>query len=254
MSVAPVKSGNYILPLLPPLFLTAGIGLAAIRAGIARRLPQTQFGWPAIAAAGAIAAAAQIRVSSGGPRLESPVPAAIEAVWLLILVAAALPRAPAIMKRAGLALAIVLAISAGLARDWQLARARPHVTGFARLAARLEPALRNVDPRQPCFISPEWPSLSFYTFRRGRYWESSHLPAAPDSALSCLRGARPFFFVVGTGRNRLYGGLPDSSTSATLAREGHRLPGLPGDELVVVCNEALWRALGDGASKHEDRY
>lgn len=238
MSLAPVKSGNYVLPLLPAFALLAGLGFRFLR----RFSTGFHPGRPILAAAavlsvGALAVQAAGRAEGGS--VSSMVPLVLQAAWAGAFLWLAARRRPSRVGRLAVALCVVLMAAAGLARDAQLVRARPHLTAYREAAQVLRPGLARIDPRQPCFFAPEWPSMSFYTFRTGRYWESPYVPASPDSVRRAIAGDEPFFFLdVPSG---LYGGRPDSASAAALRATGEEVLRRP--HLVVYGNDALGRAL-----------
>ena len=139
-------------------------------------------------------------------------------IQIVVTAAVILSALPKITRRTAAVyatVAIMIAMAAGLIRDIQIVRSRDHVTGIREAAEALAPGLRDIDPRQPCFISPEWPSMSFYTFRTGRYWESPYLDAYPEEAIARLEGP-PFFYVIQEGVD-LYGGDPDRHVMKALS-------------------------------------
>lgn len=256
LSISRVKSGNYVFPLMPALLLTAGVGIDALRRALGgrERLPRQSL----LAAAGASLALlllGQLERGAAGLELFSPIPAVIQLAWVCGFMLLAFPppdqRRSALPARLAVLGLLGLTLGAGLIRSAQIARAGDHKIGYEQLAVRLEPVLRDIDPRQPCFFAPEWPSLSFYTFRSGRYWESPYVPAAPDSVLAALHAEAPFFFVLDAGGGKLYGGPPDPTSRARIEAEGVALSWAPGSShagLTVFLNQTAGRLARSGSA------
>ena len=245
MSMISVKSGNYILPLMPPLFLLVGSGASALinSAGVPS-LTRRDALLAAIAGM-LLCLAAQLEFGSGViPGIYSKNVLRIQIVMAAAVLMPAF--APRLSRRAAgvyATAAILIAMAGGLARDIQIVRSRDHVTGYRKAAAELARGLEDIDPRQLCFISPEWPAVSFYTFRTGRYWESPYVDADPGAAVASLEGA-PFFYVIQYD-DLLYGGVPDEDVLEVIEREA--FPFEPGDgRISIYVNEALRERLPDG--------
>jgi 4-amino-4-deoxy-L-arabinose transferase-like glycosyltransferase len=219
LSISRVKSGNYVFPLMPVLLLSAGAGVEAL---LRKELPPRRTLLVAAGLSLAFLLLGQVELRDGGLRVFSPVPALVQLAWVAGFVSLAAPRLlrSARHGRAAVYVLLALTMGGGLVREVQIVRARDHATGYQKLASVLEPILREVDPRRPCFFAPEWPSLSFYTFRTGRYWESPYVPPSPDSVRAALRAATPFLFVLEAGGGDLYGGRPDPQTRKLIEREG----------------------------------
>lgn len=219
MSLVPVKSGNYILPLMPALYLVAGFGSSAMT-GAVRGEAMSLRGAIFLAAAGmALCLAVQLDFSGPVLRLHSVNMLRIQIVITAAVISSALPKITRRTAAVYATVAILIAMAAGLARDVQIVRSRAHVTGYREAAAALAPGLADIDPRQPCFFSPEWPSISFYTFRTGRYWESPYIDADPEGAIASLGGG-PFFYIIQEGVD-LYGGDPDRLVLEAIEEEAY---------------------------------
>ena len=240
MSLIPVKSGNYILPLMPALYLVAGFGAAALTdagRGEVLTLRDTIL----LAAAGMVLClAVQLDLSGQGLKLHSANMLRIQIVMMAAVISSALPHITRRTAVVYVVVAVAIAMAGGLIRDIQIVRSRDHVTGFRNVAATLEPGLEDIDPRQPCFISPEWPSMSFYTFRTGRYWVSPYVDADPEEAIASLESAQ-FFYIIQEGVD-LYGGYPDRRVLKALKERAYPIEfedcGEPG-RVTVYINRSL---------------
>lgn len=234
-SAMAVKSGNYTLPFLPALCLCAGQGIVGFRS---RHCPVSVTSLLLASLMGALLVLAAQIESAGGLRLHSSATTSIGLCWSAVIAATAIGGRHRSLRAASTVL-LAVTLLAGLARQVQLTRVQNHSTGFASLARALEPGLLALDAREPCFFAPEWPSMSFYTYRTGRYWESPYVPPDPDSVLRSLESEAPWFYVVATPG--LYGGHPDSIamsailSSATLWSEFDGVP----SRISVYVNRAL---------------
>jgi hypothetical protein len=164
----------------------------------------------------------------------------LQAVMAAAVLSPVLPRVERHAVRFGAPAALVIVMAAGLVRDGQIVRTRRHLTGLRAAAEILAPGLEGIDPRQPCFISPEWPSMSFYTFRTGRYWESPYTEADPEGAIAALDGG-PFFYVIQDDTG-LYGGNPDERVMEMIRNEAYQLISSSDDgsgAVSVYANRAL---------------
>lgn len=255
MSVPVVKSSIYVIPVLPAVFLLAGFGVSSL----ASHLAHSEFSGRELhlgAVLAVLGSAISFAVLAHGGRqsvLALATAVGVQITWVVsVLLSAVAWRRGKFLARLALAGCLLIAVAGGMAQQIRTVKATDHVTGFARIARVVKPGLRNVDPRQLCFISPEWASLSFYTFRTGRYWESPYVEPDPDLTLAALRGPEPFFFVVPTGDTELYGGRPSPEISETISAEAHHLD-LGSDfpaGIRVFVNEPLLRALaGPGSGK-----
>lgn len=245
ISFVSIKSGGYILPVMPALFLLAGSGFRAISSPAEPSGVSGRGLIIALSSAAILTLLTQLSWGDpGGIGFSSPAALLIQAGWMSVMLYRALffRRRAFRLGGAGAVLLFAIVIAGGVYRDIQIVRSREHVTDFSRIAAILEPALERIDPAQICFISPEWPSMSYYTFRSGSYWESSYVQADPEAAIAALDGEQPFFFVVETGGLSLYGGLPADSIYATIRERGHVLyprEGNPRSGTVVYVNSAM---------------
>lgn len=242
MSMISVKSGNYILPLMPPLFLLVGSGASALIHSVGVPSITRRDALLAAMAGMLLCLAAQLEFGSGViPGIYSKNVLRIQIVMAAAVLMPAF--APRLSRRAAgvyATAAILIAMAGGLARDIQIVRSRNHVTGYRKAAAELARGLEDIDPRQLCFISPEWPSMSFYTFRTGRYWVSPYVDADPESAIASLDG-EPFFYVIQEGVD-LYGGDPEDHVLKALTEKAYPIEfegsGEPG-RVTVYINRSL---------------
>ena len=218
MSMISVKSGNYILPLMPALFLLAGFGASALIHAV--EFPTLTRRDALLAALVGMVLCLAAQLEFGGGTIPGIYSKNVLRIQIIMSAAVLTPAfAPRVSRRAarGCAIAaLLIAMAGGLIRDIRIVRSRDHVTGYRNAASALARGLEDIDPRQPCFISPEWPSMSFYTFRTGRYWESPYVDADPEAAISSLDGA-PFFYVIQEGVD-LYGGDPDDDVLEALSK------------------------------------
>jgi len=245
MSMISVKSGNYILPLMPPLFLLVGSGASALinSAGV----PSITRRDALLAAIAGMLLCLAVQLEFGSGVIPGIYSKNVLRIQIVMAAAVLMPAfAPRLSRRAAgvyTTAAILIAMAGGLARDIQIVSSRDHVTGYRKAAAALVQGLEDIDPRQLCFISPEWPAVSFYTFRTGRYWESPYVDADPGAAVASLEGA-PFFYVIQYD-DLLYGGVPDEDVHEVIEREA--FPFEPGDgRISIYVNEALRERLPDG--------
>ncbi len=256
MSLLSVKSFQYMIPLFPALSWVAGFGICRLKAHSQESDGSSREMFWAASLATVLCLATQLHSVDRFPdvKLNSPVALLLQLGWILIFLwHGVVRRRLRKLSTAALAGMIALSVLGGLGRDIQIVRAEGHVTGYSHLARLLEPALGDLDPAQPCFIAPEWPSMSFYTFRSGRYWRSPYVPDDPGFTLKSLRGRDPYFFVVATGYEGLYGGLPDSETKSVIESEGHLLPQDfygPNPDLRVYVNDALWQRILLPGTRH----
>ena len=240
MSLIPVKSGNYILPLMPALYLVAGFGAASLTDTV-REEVLTLRDTILLAAAGMVLClAVQLDFSGSALKLYSVNMLRIQIVITAAVISSALPHITRRTVAVYATVAILIAMAGGLIRDIQIVRSRDHVTGYRKVAETLAPALEDIDPRQPCFISPEWPSMSFYTFRTGRYWVSPYVDADPEETIANLEGAQ-FFYIIQEGVD-LYGGYPDGRVLKALKERAYPIEfedcGEPG-RVTVYINRSL---------------
>jgi hypothetical protein len=211
MSIMPVKSGGYILPIIPPLILAAGVGLISI-------IPtdHSPRKWTLLFSAIValfLSLFTQVRISANGQlSLNNPVILLIQITWIAGLIMATLPFS-VLKSRVPIIIASILlfTITAGLYRDRQITKRVNHATGYANLAETVAPLLEGIDPITPCFFSPEWPSISFYTFRTGSYWESPYNELDEQLIFDSLNSDRPYLYIFGNPENDLYGDLASKS-------------------------------------------
>ena len=242
ISVISVKSGNYILPLMPALFLLAGFGASAlIHAGEFQALTRRDALLAALAGM-VLCLAAQLEFGGGViPGIYSKNVLRIQIIMSAAVLTPAFAPRLSCRTAGGFAIAaLLIAMAGGFLRDIQIVRSKNHVTGYREVADALAPGLEDIDPRRPCFISPEWPAVSFYTFRTGRYWESPYVDADPEEAIDSLEGA-PFFYVIQEGVD-LYGGNPEERVLKALTERAYQIEfdgaGEPG-RVTVYVNRSL---------------
>ncbi|MFN0152047.1 MAG: ArnT family glycosyltransferase [bacterium] len=248
LSLFSVKSGGYVLPILPAFFLLAAAGFTSLVASGEEGARRRDLRLAALVAC-VLCAASQFGAGHALLRPHSPVVAAIQLAWIALMFAASFAARGAAARWCGRALAacFALTVAAGVARDAQLVRDASRDIGYAALARRLAPALAGVGPHEPCFIAPAFPALSYSLFKTGRYWSVPYAGAEPDFAREALASEHPFFFVVNVPLGGVYGGAPDTTLlreiearAQPLRRDGPRGPR-------VFVNDALaarLRALG----------
>jgi len=97
-----------------------------------------------------------------------------------------------------------------------------HRTYYREIARYFKASLRDTRPQQVVFVSPEFPSLQFYTFRSGHYWQT-YLFHESDSTFEAdlLNHARVFYVVDPTGK--LYGGKVSPREWAALQNDGREV-------------------------------
>jgi 4-amino-4-deoxy-L-arabinose transferase-like glycosyltransferase len=105
----------------------------------------------------------------------------------------------------GVALAGV-ALAAMLAADTLAVRASlQHRTYYRNLASYVRPLVAHSAPQAVVFQAPEFPSLEFYLFRTGEYWQTYYFHESYTDFLDQLKkGDKAFYVVDPTGK--LYGG------------------------------------------------
>ncbi len=240
LSLIPVKSGNYMLPVMPALYLIAGFGAATLTDTVRGDVFQLRDAILLAAVGMGLCLAVQLDLSGSSLRLHSVNMLRIQIVITAAVISSALPHITRRTAAVYATVAILIAMAGGLIRDFQIVRSRDHVTGFRIVAEAVAPGLEDIDPRQPCFISPEWPAMSFYTFRTGRYWVSPYVDADPEGAIASLEDT-PFFYVIQESID-LYGGAPDDSVLEALSENASSLEfgsnGEPG-RVTVYVNRSL---------------
>jgi len=256
ISMFSVKSGNYLKPFFPALFLSAGIGFSWMIQLARDRLGARRSAVFAVALAGMAVIVSQIsiRLPAGRIAVQSPFTLLLQLAWVVAIACVALGKLASARGRGSrwlLVSCLAASLLAGVGRDIQLVRTHDHVTHYQLLSRALAPSLASVPPQQACFFAPEWPSLAFYSYRSGRYWESPYVPADPDSVRRSLRSDEPWFFVTDVPVAGMYGGLPDSLSRSTIGAEGMRLRALRSHEssdsgappepkfLIVFMNQAM---------------
>jgi len=192
LSIFSVKSGSYVLPILPAFFLLAAAGFSSLIAPGERRVSARSLRLAAILAC-VLCAASQLAGGLATLRPHSPIVAAVQAAWIALILAASFVERGAAMRwlRGGLAASLAATLAAGVARDAQVVRDASRDVGYAALARRLAPALDDVDPHEPCFIAPAFPALSYSLFKSGRYWSVPYASEEPEFARAALASERP---------------------------------------------------------------
>jgi hypothetical protein len=110
-----------------------------------------------------------------------------------------------------------------------------HRTYFREIAEFFRSSLEHRDASEVSFIAPEFPSMEFYTFRRGEYWQTFYFQKSDEAFITDLKSGVHTFYVVDHS-GKLYGGKPSPAKLAALAahakdvtpeierRIGHPLP------------------------------
>ncbi|HET7225771.1 MAG TPA: glycosyltransferase family 39 protein [Candidatus Eisenbacteria bacterium] len=207
LSLFRVKAGGYLYPVVP-----AWIGLAALGAAALARARSIAW-WPLVAGAALTSPPFAHLIAAR----DVPLPA-WAAAWGGMFVVALAAR---VRPRLSLALAtafVLLAAGAGLARERARLPLRYHVPGYAAVATLARPALGSLAPARPAFVAPEAPALAFLLFRTGDYWGTPIVPWSAERGRAVQADTTLRVFVVDTTRT-LYGGWPDDSTLAWLARD-----------------------------------
>ncbi|MBD3178551.1 MAG: hypothetical protein GF417_02575, partial [Candidatus Latescibacteria bacterium] len=224
MSFMPVKSGGYVLPLVPPLTILAAYGLdRLIDPG-----PRSDARGALLPAGMALifVVLTQITLTVNYHPVVNNYPLLfIQLIWILIILSESLPyRVFRSYTPRVFVLVFLLTMTAGLYRDRQITKAMVHTTGYQYIAETSAPLLSGLDPRTPCFYSPEWPSISFYTFRTGSYWQSPYHELDRPAIIKTIESKKPFLYIFGDKDSQLYGDLGDDTL-----RNNLRLKTLPLD-------------------------
>lgn len=198
LSLFAVKRGGYAYVVVPGWAALAGFGAWGFARG-SRPLG------PFVAALLVGSAPWVTRALQG-----SPLPVALWAgVWGFYLLTAYATHGLPTLRR-GLAIALSLAaIAGGFAREAVRMPKRYHDTGYRAVALTIAPALADVRPDRPCFVSPEVPALSYRLFRTGMYWSSEYIPWTVERRRAIEADSSLRFFVVDP-RQGLYGSGLDS--------------------------------------------
>jgi 4-amino-4-deoxy-L-arabinose transferase-like glycosyltransferase len=206
LSAFSVKTGIYAYVVLPAWVALAAIGAQALASGLRPSIPTI--------ALGLIASTPWLIPGEAGQRLQWPIWAATWAVALTAWFGAARRVRWAPMAAAGL---VVIAAAGGLVREAQRLPIRYNETGLRVLAQTVDTLVAGAPAGRISFVAPEAPALAFYLDRTGTYWRTPQVPWSSERGERFTRNDELRFFVVDT-TDRLYGGSPDSSTTAWLER------------------------------------
>ncbi|MBK5295257.1 MAG: glycosyltransferase family 39 protein [Acidobacteriia bacterium] len=203
-SIMRVKQASYIFPVLPGLMMLIALGCL--------RLFQCP-GRGEIALAFLTSAAAALFFFTRGVFGTREL-AAMAGIYFVFLAAAFMPA-----RRLRLVRGTVLAAALGamlLADVVAVKGTLQHRTGFREIASFFRSQLEHDDAREVSFIAPEFPSMEFYTFRRGEYWQTFYFHKSDDAFLSDLKSGAQIFYVVDRS-GALYGGKISPERLAALA-------------------------------------
>ena len=118
------------------------------------------------------------------------------------------------LAAAGLVTAMLFTSAVAIRRDMV------HRTFFRETALYFKSDLQMEPPQEVCFVSGEYPSLSFYTFRTGQYWQTYNFQEDFSTFERNLREHRRVFYIA--DRNgTLYGGSPSSAEWQALQEQTH---------------------------------
>lgn len=88
-------------------------------------------------------------------------------------------------------------------------------THYREISAYFKERLSPLPPTEPAFLAPEFPSMEFYTFRRGEYRETYYVHTT-DAAFSQELAGRPRIFYVVDPSQKLYGSGMSTAKLAAL--------------------------------------
>jgi 4-amino-4-deoxy-L-arabinose transferase-like glycosyltransferase len=202
-SVMRIKQASYIYPVFPGLMMLIALGCL-------RFLRRPGGGEMALACLGSIGAALFFfgRGVFGARELM-----AIASIYIIFLTAAFATAGQRRLFRAGF---IVVSIGAMLLAGVVAAKTTlDHRTGFREIASFFQSKLADVGTREVTFIAPEFPSMEFYTFRRGEYWQSYYFHQSDDIFLRDLKSRAQTFYIVDPS-GTLYGGKVSAERLAAL--------------------------------------
>jgi 4-amino-4-deoxy-L-arabinose transferase-like glycosyltransferase len=187
-----VKQASYIVAAFPAVALLFALGMLQVwnsdrRAGVQ------------VATAVSMLLAASMFVVGGLGAAEAVALLVLYAMQALIVFT---PRSAVQLRRGGLVAVVFLALVAGdVLVVRQLLDFRTH---YREIAAYFKDRLAASQPADRVFTAPEYPSLEFYAFRTGEYWETFYFKKDEATYLDELtRGLRAFYIVDPSGR--LYG-------------------------------------------------
>lgn len=192
-SLLKVKQASYIIGVFPAAALLFAIGVLHLwgtrnRIGFAAAAVFSAFTTVLLARAGALAAAEALAL------------VIFYAVSSIVLFIPFLSPRDRQLVAVGAVLVGLLIGDATVIRHTAAFR-----THYREISAYFEDRLTPLHPTDQAFVAPEYPSLEFYTFRSGEYWETFYFKKDDAVYLDELkRGARAFYIVDPSGR--LYGG------------------------------------------------
>jgi 4-amino-4-deoxy-L-arabinose transferase-like glycosyltransferase len=142
----------------------------------------------------------------------------IEALYFVFLAAGLASQRYCVSVRrltaAGLVTAMLFTSCVAIRRDMV------HRTFFRETALYFKKDLQMERPQEVSFVSGEYPSLSFYTFRTGQYWQTYNFQEDFSTFESNLREHRRIFYIA--DRNgTLHGGSPSSAEWQALQKQTH---------------------------------
>jgi 4-amino-4-deoxy-L-arabinose transferase-like glycosyltransferase len=203
-SIMRVKQASYIFPVFPGLMILIALGCL--------RLLQRP-GRGEMAFAFLTSAATALFFFSHGVFGAREL-AAIAGIYVVFLAAAFMPA-----RRLSQVRGAILAAAFGamlLASAVAVRGTLQHRTGFHEIASFFHSQLERHDARDVSFIAPEFPSMEFYTFRHGEYWQTFYFHKSDDAFLSDMKSGAQIFYVVDRS-GALYGGKPSTEKLAALA-------------------------------------
>jgi dolichol-phosphate mannosyltransferase len=182
LSVPAVKEPLYLLPVLPPLYMLAGVGLAELERDTVKHRPANAATVQAVSVL-AVVSAAVVWISYAGDELRiSARYAALHTAGMLGCAGVGLfwiarRRLDAALI-AGCALALV---------GFAALRVPAHAHVAARqIAAALRPCVEDAEPAYPSFVAQNSRLLTGYLQRAGRDWQAAPAVLTSDRALAAF--------------------------------------------------------------------
>jgi hypothetical protein len=191
-SLFTVKQASYIVAAFPAVALLFAIGMLHV-AGTERRADLS-----AAAALSGILAALLFGVGA----LTAPETLALLTLYGIQMLVVSVRAIPWRLRHAG----VVSAALAGLLLGDVIVvrQSLQFRTHYREISAYFKDRLASLQPADQAFVAPEHPSMEFYSFRSGEYWETFYFKKDDAAYLDELaRGARAFYIVDPSGR--LYG-------------------------------------------------
>jgi len=189
-----VKQASYIIAAFPAVALLFAIGVLHFWGSDGRR---------SLSTAAALAMLATALLFSAGALTTSETLALVVLYAAQVLVALALVSVGTGRLRHGALVATAL-VGLVLGDIMVVRQSLQFRTHYREISAYFRERLTPLQPTDLAFVAPEHPSMAFYTFRSGEYWETFYTKKDDATYLDELaRSVRAFYIVDTSGR--LYG-------------------------------------------------